>query len=227
MYNDVIAPGNWATFDTATVNPGASGFVGAAFDGRYVYLVPSYNGTLNGIAARFDTQASFSAATSWSTFDTATVNAAARGFNGVVFDGRYWYFVPHENLQVYSGTVARFDTQAVFDNAASWSMFDVATVSASARGFFGATFDGRYIYFSPYAGSQVARFDTQQPFTLAASWSTFSLTALLTDVSAYPGTIFDGRYVYFGPYVTSTVARFDAKRPPSLPMLPAHFGSFL
>ena len=39
-YNDVTAPGLWATFDTATVNTGASGFVGAAFDGRYIYLDP-------------------------------------------------------------------------------------------------------------------------------------------------------------------------------------------
>jgi hypothetical protein len=39
--------------------------------------------------------------------------------------------------------------------------------------------------------------------------------------------VFDGQYVYFVPHSGSTVARFDAKTPPSLPSLPAHFGSFL
>lgn len=213
-YSDITAPGNWATFDTATVNPGASGFVGAAFDGRYIYLVPSYNGTLNGIVARFDTQAAFTSASAWTTFDTTTVNTNARGFNGAVFDGRYLYFVPQENLQGRHGTVARFDTQAAFDAAASWSTFDVATVSASAIGFYGATFDGRYIYFSPYVASRVARYDTQQPFTATASWATFNLTALLTDVPAYPGTVFDGRYVYFVPLYNNAgasgrVTRYD------------------
>ncbi len=213
-YNDVAVASNWAKFDTATVNPGAKGFVGAAFDGRYVYLVPSYNGTLNGIVARFDTQAVFTDATAWSTFDTTTVDAKARGFNGVVFDGRYLYFVPMENLQGSSGTVARFDTQASFGAAASWSTFDVATVSADAVGFYGATFDGRYIYFSPYVMSRAVRYDTQQPFTVTAAWSTFNLTALMPDVPAYPGTIFDGRYVYFVPLYNSVggsgqVTRYD------------------
>src|SRR5207244_3033691 len=37
------AAGSWSTFDVATVNAGAAGFIGAAFDGRYLYLAPNRN----------------------------------------------------------------------------------------------------------------------------------------------------------------------------------------
>ena len=50
------------------------------FDGRYVYLVPYYNGTTyHGVVTPFDTQApnGFADAGSWSTFDVATVNGNA------------------------------------------------------------------------------------------------------------------------------------------------------
>lgn len=198
-YNEFGSVTNWSTFDTKSVNPGASGFVGAAFDGRYVYFVPSYNGTLNGIVTRYDTQADFSVAAAWTTFDTTTVNANARGYNGGVFDGRYLYLVPQENLQGADGVVARYDTQAAFGDSAAWSTFDMATVSAGAVGYYGATFDGRYIYFSPYVGVRAARYDTTLPFNQARAWSLFNLTQLLTDVPAYPGAVFDGRYAYYVP----------------------------
>ncbi len=51
---------SWSVFDVATVNILAKGFAGAAFDGRYVYLVPYSDDVLSddGIIARYDTTAS-------------------------------------------------------------------------------------------------------------------------------------------------------------------------
>src|SRR5262249_41892644 len=137
------------------------------FDGRFLYLVPGADGVsgLYSVVARYDTQAPFGAAASWSTFDTSTVNANARGFQGAAFDGRYLYLAPNNaaGIFVYDGLVARYDTQAAFTDAASWSTFDAPTVDANAKGFTGAVFDGRYVYLVPNIYSVVARFDAKSP----------------------------------------------------------------
>jgi len=59
----------------------AKGFIGAAFDGRYLYLVPYNNGAYNGVAAALRHDAMFGDASSWSTFDIATVDPNARGLS--------------------------------------------------------------------------------------------------------------------------------------------------
>lgn len=118
-----MTPSFFSSFSTATVNAKARGFAGAVFDGRYLYLVPSFNGSFDGLVARYDTTASFSDGASWSTFDTTTVNANAKGYTGAAFDGRYVYLVPYEP----TSAVARYDTQASFTDGASWSTFDMTT----------------------------------------------------------------------------------------------------
>jgi hypothetical protein len=201
---------SWTTFDTTTVDANAKGFVGAAFDGRYIYLVPNDDGQSNagtlwdGVVARYDTYASFTAPGSWRTFDTRSVNALAEGFGGAAFDGRYLYLVPLDG-----GQVARYDTQGAFDAAASWATFYIGA------GFFGAGFDGRYVYFVP-EGGPVARYDTQASFTDASSWTSFSIPVGDTTWGGYANATFDGRYLYFVPYINNldgspygTVARYD------------------
>jgi hypothetical protein len=166
----------WATFSTTSVNLSAHGFHGGAFDGRYIYLVPLSNGSKDGVVARFDTHASFTAASSWSTFDLTTVNTGAAGLNGAGFDGRYVYFTPFvNNAQGWNGIVARLDSQAEFVDPSSWSTFDTSTVNAMAEGSDGAIFDGRYLYIIPFAYSGegttsgvVARFDTKTPPSMPA-----------------------------------------------------------
>jgi len=104
---------SWVTVNvTTTVNSAAKGFFGGAFDGRYVYFVPNFSGTFDGVIARYDTQLAFQSAGSWNTFDVANVNANATGFIGAVFDGRYLYLVPGtQNDNTPSSTVARFDAK--------------------------------------------------------------------------------------------------------------------
>jgi hypothetical protein len=95
---------SWRWFDTARVDPDAKAFAGAAFDGRYVYFVPS--GASKRLVTRFDTGADFQSVESWSKFDVLSVDPAAPSFAGAVFDGRYLYFVPASG-----GIVARFDAK--------------------------------------------------------------------------------------------------------------------
>jgi hypothetical protein len=48
--------------------------------------------------------------------------------------------------------------------ASSWSSFDTSTLDATASYYYGAVFDGRYVYFEPdsFEGA-FARFDAVEP----------------------------------------------------------------
>jgi hypothetical protein len=197
---------SWSTFDTTSVNPGANGFLGAVFDDRYVYFVANYNGSGDGIVIRYDTSGGFQTSASWSTFDTTTVDANAKGFAGGAFDGRYVYFAPNNaNASGPAAVIARYDTQASFSATASWATFDVMSVQATANSFLGAVFDGRYVYLAPAGPTGVAaRYDTTGSFGAPGSWATFAT------LGSRAGAGFDGRYVYFAPYGTG-VARYDTQ----------------
>jgi hypothetical protein len=154
------ATSSWAFFDLKGVNAAAVEFFGGAFDGRYVYAVPGRVGSPS-FLARLDAQGSFTA--SWSIFDVTTIRRDLSGFGGAAFDGRYVYLVPHDN-GAPSGIVARTDTTAVdFKDKSAWSTYDTSSLSADARGFSGAVFDGRYLYFVPKRGAVAARFDAKNP----------------------------------------------------------------
>ena len=161
---------SWSTFDTTTVSPNAQGFNGNAFDGRYVYFVPngiwgSDGTTLTSLMLRYDTQSPFTSAQSWETFDAATLDSTAAGFNTAAFDGRYVIYVP-----AYAGTFVRFDTQGSFADPTAWTAWHAAALDAGAGlGFYGAAFDGEYLYVAPDENAAsvgsivVARFDAKVP----------------------------------------------------------------
>ncbi len=204
--------GSWETFDVATVTATAKGFIGGAFDGRYVYFVPFNNGTYDGVIARYDTRGAFGAPASWQTFDIATVNANAKGFVTATFDGRYLYLAPHYN-GAYHGFTARYDTQADFTTAAAWTVFDMSTVNAHSKGFLGAIYDGRYVYYAPYYNGtayhgNVARYDTQAAggFTDKASWTIFNVATVNGNDVGFYGIAFDGQYLYLAQYYDGTAA---------------------
>jgi hypothetical protein len=229
-YSALSDPTRWSTFDMATVNPGASGFSGAAFDGRYVYFVPDVDGTpandftVKGLAARYDTHAAFGAAGSWTTFDMTTVNPGSKGFQGAAFDGRYLYLAPYANTNscpgeapTFDGLVSRYDTEASFTSGSSWTTFDMTTVNEAAVGFWGASFDGRYVYFVPYFDGSysglAARYDTEAAFATGSSWTTFDTTTVNPGAAGFAGALFDGRYIYFVPFSSGLVTRYDTQAP--------------
>jgi hypothetical protein len=204
-HSSFTASPSWLTFDAGSPVDGGAGFAGAAFDGHYVYLAPSASD--NGNVLRYDTTGSFASSTAWTSFNVATVNQDAQGFaGGAVFDGRYVYFVPYLNANLFDGLVTRYDTQAAFTAVGSWATFDVNTVTEGARGFRGSAFDGRYLYLAPFANAPfvfdgiVPRFDTQALFTEVPSWKTFDLsTDFDGGARGFEGAVFDGTYVYFAP----------------------------
>jgi hypothetical protein len=206
------AAASYSVFNMAALNASASGFSGALFDGRYLYFVPSSQRQI----ARYDTTTLlFRGAGSYSFFDLTTVSSAAPGYAGGAFDGRYIYLAANADVNGVSGTITRFDTAAAFNTASSYTCFDTRSLSAGAAGYFGAAYDGRYIYFVPGTDSgTISQYDTSQSFNNSSSWTLFDLTQLQPGCKGYRGAAFDGRFIYFAPYSNSsglcgTIARYD------------------
>lgn len=199
-----LDPASWSFFRPATVNASV-GFTGATFDGRYLYLVPAWDGPE--VTFRYDTEAPFTSSSSWSSFSIATVNASARSFAGAVFDGRHVYYVPSSRAGAPQGVLARYDTEGLFTEKASWSTVDLAVLEPKASGFRTGAFDGRYLYLVPgwtapipsWASSTFARYDTQAPFGEAKSWTFFDTTTVAPGASGFNGAAFDGRHLILEP----------------------------
>jgi len=221
------AGSSYELFDFGSIDAGGQLLFVAICDGRYVYVIPSTYYTAGSVVLRYDTQASFASGSSYTTFDTSTFNAGAKGFSGGAFDGRYLYLVPGFDGTSASGLVVRYDTHTAFTSTASWDKFDTTVLSPDAREYSGAGFDGRYIYLVPNENGTsgvVARYDTTASFPLAASWQIFDTRTLNPSAASYSGVVFDGRYLYFEPGGNTVVARFDARNPPAMP--PGFSGSF-
>jgi hypothetical protein len=165
---DDAGTSNWSFFDVqALPGFGTAGFAGGTFDGRYLYFAGNA-----GKVARYDTTQPFDAPSAWASY---APTGASGGLGGAVFDGRYVYFVPYLHGVVES-IASRFDTLGLFDAPDSWTTFDLATLSADGgavtSGFFGAVFDGRYVFFIPRndgaPDGRVLRYDSQVSADAAA-----------------------------------------------------------
>ncbi len=221
-YNDPTVASKWSQVDLATVGVAQRSFTTSVFDGRYLYFAPGYDGFSNPQSqiARYDTQAAWTSASSWTTFDVSRVNAAAKELGGAAFDGRYIYFAPQGQDSAGSQFV-RYDTQAAFATVSSWTTFDSTTLPSARVGFRGMAFDGRYIYasgglgkatFNPY----VLRYDTHASFTQIASWEEYATAYVVPYASYNDGVVWDGRYLYFNViYANSAysaqIVRYDSQ----------------
>ena len=218
---------SWSSFDATSLLGSPFDACSAGTDGKYVYYAPfAGSAGASGLVLRYDTTALFTSSSAWTTFDASSVDARAVAFEGTVFDGRYLYFVP-SGASFTSGFALRYDTQGEFAQGSSWSTFDIAALDSKAGGFVGGAFDGRYIYYVPYGGTQgtsgiVARYDTSGSFSDASAWQTLDLTTLNPGATGFSTATFDGRYLYLAPNLASgspghLVARFDAKSPAATP----------
>jgi len=95
-----------------------------------------------------------------------------------------------------------------FEEESNWNAFDPGAdeTGVDLDGYFGAAFDGRYIYFAPgHNGTQwhgeVLRYDTHGDFASLLSWDTYNPGANEVRLHArgFKDAVFDGRYVYFVP----------------------------
>jgi len=209
------AANSYTLFDLTRVSAAVPGYAGGAFDGRYLYFASNSdsNGNNSGTITRYDTILPFGAPASYTCFDTGGVSAGAAGYFGAAYDGRYVYFVPGSSS---AGTISRYDTSLAFNAIGSWTLFDLTQLQSGCLGYYGAVFDGRFIYFTPYANAAgifgtIVRYDTAQPFLSTNSYTLFDATQISPGCTGFGGAAYDGRYVYFSPAAASsgTVLRFD------------------
>ena len=199
----------------------SKGFLGATFDGRYVYFSPQANTTMrengtrrHGIALRYDTHGPFKDSKSWEAYDAGNTDGLeTKGYYGAVFTGSSVYFVPRFDGYGFHTRVLRFNTEKAFKDPAAWDAYDVGLPISYQSG----AFDGTYIYMVPGAGQTggsglVLRHDTRGAFKDRANWATFDLSALAsTDTISYDGAVFDGRYIYFVPLGQGFPTRYDTR----------------
>ena len=160
-----------------------SGMAGALYVSPYVLFVPS----ASGVIARYDTQAAFNVARSPGrrTICRKVATSVPYGFavGGAGRRRRSVLLAPNFNdpSATYDGDRLHVldDERDAYASAASWSSFDTTTLPGQPQGFFGAAFDGRWVYFAPQLSSAsgspafsgvMARYDTTAAFTTAASW---------------------------------------------------------
>ena len=128
-------PGRRSTSTTLAANP--VGFEGAAFDGRYVYLLCRYDNGGLGRRRALRLQATVHGRAHHGRPSTCrTLHLPARlDFTGRVFDGRYVYSRAPQASEAgrFNSIVARYDNQALFTASASWSTFDTSTVNARRK----------------------------------------------------------------------------------------------
>jgi hypothetical protein len=219
----------WSAIQVGEINDLLPDFVGGTFDGRYVYMSPgSVQGDNLGFVLRYDTSMGFTVPAAFDTFDMNDLNMKGGAFAGAAFDGTYIYFVP--SGQAGESVVTRLDSKGTFADDSAWQAFDLSSLASGVGDFFGAAFDGRFVYLVPSGtaasgpNGRLARYDIQATFGAAASWETFDTSAI--GAASFRGSAFDGQYVYFAPGQGSVVARFEARTSPATVSLPGFHGSF-
>jgi hypothetical protein len=235
---DFTSASSWTQFTLTQASAG--GYAGGVFDGRYIYFAPMYdsNDDTSGVVARYDTTGSFrDEATAWAYFDTTTVSTNAGGFAGAIFDGQYVYFVPNAPDTV-TAVLARYDTTAAFTSKSAWASFN------AANGYQTGAFDGKSLYFAPYAQAPALQKTLGAALNDIPSWS--RLVPQDVDKKASSSlAAYDGRFVYFAPWyngegtsLNSVMLRYDASETAfgqttswssfdlaTLPLKPGDFGA--
>jgi hypothetical protein len=224
---------SWNFFDTSKLNKRSKGFVGAVFDGKYIYFIPNRldKEKTNGQVTRYDTTKPFQSSYAWSFFDTQKLNNNSSGFAGAVFNGRYIYFVPlFKDNSILNGQITRYDTKKDLHNPSAWTFYDLTNLNPSLRGFVGAVFDGRFIYYIPFQKESennqnlnskkdndviLVQYDTNENFISSKAYNYINLTKKIGQSTGFWGGLFDGRNVYLIPVKNScksaigTVLKFN------------------
>ena len=194
-------PASWSVHDLDMIHS----HQGIAYDGRYIYFPPGYEGIASydaikedkhsGQVVRYDTRGAFANSQCWQTFDSKILSDRTCNFDGGTYDGRYIYFAPLSN-----GVVLRYDTHGNFSDPQHWHYYDIDRFHQGGW-YVGAFCDGRFVYFVAYAHDTIIRYDTLHAFDDHSSWAAYGAkgtAGLGTD--GFDGAVSDGRYVYFIPW---------------------------
>lgn len=183
---------SWEKFDIAALDMNAKSYYGTALPNANRVVFAPFPTSL---VASYDTQKNFDAGFS-------LVGSGTAGFVGAVTDGKSVYFVPHWNpaTMMYAGKAMRWQLEAGAPDASPFATYDFqVAISPSAIGYYGGVYDGRYVYYAPYASSIAIRHDTTLAFTDNMAWKTFDTKTIRADAINYTTAAFDGKFVYLVP----------------------------
>ena len=213
-------PDAWDTYDFP--GDGRDGFMGPAYDyvHGYVYFAPYAHGA-NGKVLRYNVNADFSTSSAWQEFNVCAEIGANGGYSKAAFavcgDDAYVYFIPYHTTSTIHGEVVRYDTNAPFDDAGSWDIFDIeancpAIGCSHGRGFHGSVVVDGHLYLVPHrtsgdtAHGEACRYDLSAAFGDTSSWECYEYSESPEctgdpecRAKGYAGACSDGRYVFFVP----------------------------
>ena len=185
-----------------------SSYIGAAFDGRYIYYSPYFSeNDLPTPIMIYDTTKEFKNKDSWEFIPLEQSGYSNAGFNGthVIFASKHiannimFLNTDTRELSFYNTNSIGYQGVIETDNATYLVPYGIHSVKANAEvieitnsiktftpkiaigGYWGGAYDGRYVYFTPYANGtimhgDVLRYDTSKPFDNDASWDEFSFS---------------------------------------------------
>lgn len=206
-FND---PESWHAYDAGcTDGLRTQGYYGVVHAGNHIYFVPRTDGeTLHSRFLRYDRRGEFRDPGSWEAYDIGRTMAC----QSAAYDGRYIYLSPgYYGDTGESGKAVRYDTRGGFKDPDSYAIFDAGnTDGLEAKNYDGATFDGRYVYYSPLNDRGIVlRHDTSGGFDDPAAWQAMDASGL--GLGMCVGAVFDGRFVYYVPYAHSKAVRYDTR----------------
>jgi hypothetical protein len=176
--------GSYSTFDMTPLSVNCKGYNMCLFDGRYVYYCGGSLGT------RYDTTLAFNSTASYTTYSGTILVSAS-------YDGtRYIYGITS------AGVAVRYDNTLAYNSAGSYTLFNISSVTSGAT-FSSSVYDGRYIYYIPYAwpsySGRVVRYDTTASFSSLSSYDAYDTSLAYATSKGFSGGVFDGRYIYMVP----------------------------
>jgi hypothetical protein len=186
-----------ATFDGGTFSCAVT--FGAACTSKAVFLGPSGNSTT--CIAHWDNTKSLQ--DGWDSFDLRALGPDFVDMNGVVTTNEHVYLTQFNHPDASAPLhIARKPVEGSLD--AGWEMQPTNVKNALARGYIGGTFDGRFLYFSPYPAPTTVvifnRYDTTLAFDDPNAWDVAAGAALAIPGNRHWGAVFDGQYVYYPSY---------------------------
>ena len=219
---------SYMLFNTETINASWKGFAGGITDSHYLYIQPS---SMN-VILRYDSQGNFTDPASWSGMPlisiNLTLNTATYDGTNNAFDGRNIYMSPYTKGSQSSGLAVKYDTQASFTDAGSYSVFDMTTIFENLKGYEGTTYSNGFVYYASngYVGNAsgsgyVTRYNISKNFNNSDAWEYVDTKGFDSIAGGYGGAIADNESkVYFvQDYTLGTgiIAQFDGSTPTALP----------
>jgi len=187
----------WNVFDIQALG---IGFQGALYHNDYVYYVPYFFDELinqtGTKVVRYNTNMPYVNNTSWEAYGNFD------SYEDGIVVGDFVYFSPHlDKNQKFNTKPLRYDTNKQFSDPAAWERIEFRL----NHSYVGAAFDGRFIYYSPYATNgefitPIMIYDTTKKFTNNDSWKFLSIHE-----SGYSGVGFNGTHVIFAPMSTDKI----------------------